>query len=488
MTNTEQHVGTSDISGRPQLSRKLGVASILVMVIAGASPLGVAIGNFPLMFITTNSAGAPVFYVIATLILVLFAVGFTTMTKYVHNAGAFYSYVQEGLGRFAGGGTAFVAIFSYLALLLGVLAYAGVAVRNLLEEQTGWSTPWWLWGALAAAIAGIVGYRNVELGAKVLGILLITETSIVVAVDIGIIVNGGGPDGLSLLPWSPAEAFGGEAIAPGLGLMFAFLGFVGFEATAVYRNEAKDPDRTIPRATYLAVITIGVLYAISSWLVANGLGINEASQKATDNQVNMFLDLGAQYVAPIMFDIIQVFLLTAVLAGLLAIHNVVTRYLFTLGERGTLPQRLATVHPKHSAPSFASLVTSAISFALFAFACLISLDPIAEVYTWTGGVGVIGVIGMMTLTVISVFVFFRRQRQRTSSETLFNTTVAPAIAIIFMAVVFYLVNVNLDLLIGGAVPALICQALMVAIFVAGGILEVRAQSSARRATEPNLSL
>ena len=59
----------------------------------------------------------------------------------------------------------------------------------------------------------------------------------------------------------------GSTGAPGLGLLFAFLGFFGFEATAVFRNEARDPDHTVPRATYIAVLGIGTLCTLSSWLV-----------------------------------------------------------------------------------------------------------------------------------------------------------------------------------------------------------------------------
>ena len=45
----------------------------------------------------------------------------------------------------------------------------------------------------------------------------------------------------------PGNFFSG---APGIALIFALAGYIGFEATAVFRDEARDPARTIPRATY----------------------------------------------------------------------------------------------------------------------------------------------------------------------------------------------------------------------------------------------
>src|SRR5699024_11468690 len=78
-----------------------------------------------------------------------------------------------------------------------------------------------------------------------------------------------------------------------LGLLFAFLGFFGFEATAVFRHEAKDPLRTIPRATYIAVLLIGVLYTVSSWLVISGLGAHSAHDAATADPDGVIVSLAA---------------------------------------------------------------------------------------------------------------------------------------------------------------------------------------------------
>ena len=49
-------------------------------------------------------------------------------------------------------------------------------------------------------------------------------------------------------------------------------GFIGFEATAIFRDEAHDPHRTIPRATYVALIIIGVFYTLSCWAHRVGVG------------------------------------------------------------------------------------------------------------------------------------------------------------------------------------------------------------------------
>ena len=61
----------------------------------------------------------------ATIILLLFSVGFTAMTPHVQEAGAFFSYVRAALGFPVGIGVAFVAVVSYLAIEAGVYGLLG---------------------------------------------------------------------------------------------------------------------------------------------------------------------------------------------------------------------------------------------------------------------------------------------------------------------------------------------------------------------------
>ena len=86
----------------PGLSRRvLGVPSITLMIIAASAPLTVVAGGVTTSFAVTGSLGVPLGFVLIAVILTLFAVGYTAMGRYVTNAGAFYAYVSQGLGRVA---------------------------------------------------------------------------------------------------------------------------------------------------------------------------------------------------------------------------------------------------------------------------------------------------------------------------------------------------------------------------------------------------
>jgi amino acid transporter len=55
------------------------------------------VGGLPVAIFTGNGGGIPVIYIVACLILMLFSVGYLTMSRYVTDAGAFYTYISKGL-------------------------------------------------------------------------------------------------------------------------------------------------------------------------------------------------------------------------------------------------------------------------------------------------------------------------------------------------------------------------------------------------------
>ncbi|MGH3430554.1 MAG: hypothetical protein ACRDQZ_23810, partial [Mycobacteriales bacterium] len=91
----------------------IGLWSIVFFVVAAASPLAAMIGTVPIVLGAGNGVGAPAAWVLAGLVLLLFSVGYTTMSRHITNAGAFYAYIANGLGRPVGIGGALIALLSY---------------------------------------------------------------------------------------------------------------------------------------------------------------------------------------------------------------------------------------------------------------------------------------------------------------------------------------------------------------------------------------
>ncbi|MBJ7336076.1 APC family permease [Mycolicibacterium sp.] len=455
-------LGTNTAAPSTKLAGKLGPGAIVFMVVAAAAPLTVIAGTVPIGIAAGNGAAFPASYLVCTVVLLFFAVGFTAMAKHVTGAGAFYTYITQGLGRHTGLGAAFLALLSYTAVQGGVYGYLGAAMNDLVTSHGGPEIPWYLWAVAMMAVVAVLGYRHIELSGKVLGVLLLCEVGIVLIIDAAVIVNGGGDAGFSAAALSPSQFFAG---APGIALIFALAGYIGFEATAVFRDEARDPARTIPRATYIALVLIGAFYALSSWAMVSAWGDEGAVALATNNPEGMITETAKKYVGAVAGDLVQILLISSLFAALLAFHNVLSRYIFSLGNSAALPARCGRAHAKHSSPYIASVVQTVSALVLVVASALAGLDPVTEVFAWFVGLSSVGITALMTLTSVAVLVFFRRT---TVDRRPWNTLVAPALGLVGLGILLVMTIAKLPLLVGGSnTLAAVIGVLLIGVFLGG---------------------
>lgn len=452
-----------------RLTGQLGVGAIVFMVIAAAAPLTVIGGNVPLAVAGGNGVGAPVGFLIAATVLLVFAIGFVTMTPHVREAGAFFSYVTTGLGSRAGLGAAFVALVAYTAIQVGIYGYMGWAANDLVTYFGGPEIAWWVYSFVTLAVVAVLGYRHIELSARVLGVALVGEIAIMVVLDVAIFAAGGA-EGPVWSTFSPSNV-----LQPGLGVavLFALTGFIGFEATAVFRDEARTPERTIPRATYLAVVIIGVFYALSCWALvtaAGAAGAVDVAQRTLDGEGNMMLDTAKAYLGAGLRDVMNVLLITSLFACVLSFHNVLARYMFSLANKQVLPARLGRTNPRHHAPSFASLVQTVTAAVVLLALTLVGLDPLVGVFGSMAGVSTVGMVLLMIVTSVAVLVYFSRRPDAARGRVL-PTRVAPVVAVLGLLVCAWLVLANFTLVTGGSAGVSTVLALVpVAAFVLGCVL------------------
>ncbi|OBF30460.1 APC family permease [Mycobacterium sp. ACS4331] len=431
-----------------RLHGRLGAVAIVFMVVAAAAPLTVIGGNMPLAMGLGNGAGAPVGFVIAALVLLLFSIGFVTMTPHVPEAGAFFSYVTVGLGQRMGRGVAVVALIAYTAIQVGIYGYIGWAIDDTVRFYGGPQLPWPLYSFAVLAIVALLGYRHIELSAKVLGVALALEIGIVVLLDL-VIFTDPGPAGVTFDSFTPAVFTNGTL---GIAVLFALTGFIGFEATAVFRDEARDPERTIPRATYAAVLIIGGFYALTAWAFVVAIGPDQVAavaQQTLDGEGNMLLDTTADTLGRVGRDVVNVLLLTSLFACVLSFHNVIARYQFVLSGKGLLPARLGTVHSRHASPAFSSVVQTVTAFVIVAVFAVLQIDPLVGVFGSMAGVATVGMVLLMLTTSVAVLVFFVRNPD--ADRRLWQTRLAPALACLGLLGSLWLVLSNFTLVTGGSV-------------------------------------
>jgi amino acid transporter len=168
----------------------IGMWQIVFFVIAAAAPLTGMLGIIPVAIRLGNGAGVPGAFVAAGLILLIFSVGYAAMSRHVVNAGAFYAYLAQGLGRSFGVGGAFVAVVSYTTMQVGVYALFGFFATVILNPLLSLPVPWYVYSAAAIALVQFLGMRKVDLSGFLLGLFITLEMGILLALSLSIVSHG----------------------------------------------------------------------------------------------------------------------------------------------------------------------------------------------------------------------------------------------------------------------------------------------------------
>lgn len=445
-TQSGTQSGAQDGGGQNQLrSNTLGAGAIMFLVISAAAPLTAVAGGVPLAMLLGNGAGVAGGFAIVTVILLLFAVGYVAMARHVRNAGAFYALAAQGLGGHFGGAAAMVAILSYNCMQIGILGLLGAA-SSATFARLGLDLPWWAWSLVAIALTAVLGYRRVDLSAKILVVLVALEYLIVLIIDAAILMAGG-DSGLSMAPLAPSQVMSG---VPSIGILFCFAAFIGFEATTIYSEEAREPARSIPVATYGSVLLIGGFYMVTAWLMANGAGIDKLlpTLQGLPDPTTFLFDLAARYVGGPVPVIMEFLFLSSLFAAVLAFHNGVARYKYVAGREGLLPEALGRTHAEFQSPHVGSVIQTAIAVAVIALFAWLGLDPVLQLFTWLTQLGTLGILGLMALVSFAVIGFFAKKG--TQGEGALATKVLPLVSGLALVVLFVVIFVQFGAMTGAA--------------------------------------
>jgi amino acid transporter len=452
----------------------IGVLGILFFVLSAQAPLTGIVGASPLAAALGNGAGAPGAYLIVGIVIVVFAVGFVAMSRRIQANGAFYAYINAAFGRRIGAGAAWLALLAYNTVQAAMYGLYGAVFSGLLASM-GLEVPWWLLALATMAGVQVLGSLNIELGARVLALLVGLEVAVLLLFGFTVLFRGGGPEGLDLAAsFSPAAIGAG---APGVAIMFAVASMFGFESTAIYSAEAKDPHRTVARATYLSVGVIAVFFSFISWMLVSYYGpsqVMDAAGAALESGDATVFVLGpmVELFGPWAGVVTGVLLVTSLLAGIIAFHNGINRYLHSLALNGSMPAAVARTN-RHRAPAVAAWIQTGAAVVLVAPFALLGLDPVLSLFSWFSGLAVAALLVLYILCSVAVVGFFRRER---ITGQPWQTLAAPAFAALLLAWILFLVVSNFTALIGGSTEtAVALLAAVPAVYVAGVLVEGQVQ-------------
>ena len=463
MSGTADVIAAASVVAEPDragaLPRRLGATALMLIIVAFNAPIAAMAGFAQLSIGFGNGIGAPVSFLVAGAILLIFSIGFVGMSRFIRNPGAFYQFIVAGIGREAGLAGAFIATAAYLLLCAGSYLYMGVVVSDAATRAFGrpvlsWST----WSLLFVCLVTLIGLFRIDVSMKLLGKLVLLEVALVAVWQAAVLARGG-PEGYVPQAWTPAAFMGGSA---GLGVLFAMVCMIGIEAGACFSAETRDPERTVGRATYLSILFMTLFYGLGTWLYIVTQGASKAVESATRDPVGSFFASVQTYLGTTMVHVVSVTLVTSQMVAITSVQGSASRYLFALGRDRVFPPVLARVHPRLESPYVAVGAVAGICLAVLALVGVLGASPVTAYATLTG-MGIYFLLPLMIATSGAVIAFYARNPGLAAGT--WTRLVAPALAAVALTILFVQCSLRLPLLVGtrGAAIAAVVTVAVVAI-------------------------
>lgn len=438
---------------------------IVLMVTAAAAPLVVVSTYIPISISSGSGMATALTYAATTVILLIFSVGFAQMARRITSSGAFYTFATQGLGRPIGLGVGFTILAAYSMISAAIAGGFGYFASALMSEYFGLDLAWYWYSIGGLVLMFVLSYYRVTLTAKILGFLLTLEVLVVFIVCAATILRGGA-EGQIPAAFNPAEFSSAPAV--GIGFFLAFWSWIGFETTAIYGEETKDPKQSVPRATYIAVLTLGIFYTFAAYAGIVGFG-SQAPEMATQLLGSYYFELADIFTVPIVRSAMDVLVVTGFFACAFAFHNNASRYFYSLGRDHILPRQLGYTHPKHQSPHIAAAVQAVIAIVTVSLFAMGGADPLLQLGTWLPIFCTLAVISVQLLVCIAVIGYFNGVGRHGGGDVL-KTLVAPVVGAVAQAVIIYLLIENLTFLAGADVLVVKLIPLFVAIVAIAGFV------------------
>lgn len=447
--------------------KAVGLMGVLFLTVTGAAPMSAMLGNVPFGASAGNGMYMPGAFLLATIVLTIFSVGYAAMASKVSSVGGFYSYISLGLGRdmgMAAGMASFISYSVFEASLYGLFAYFANA---WFLQHMGINIPW-IWLALfCVVLAALLSHFDVQLSAKILGLALILEVIMLSIFNYGALtsatsnfdpsalnpINAFIPVVESKSTWN-GEEFTIAAGAAAVGIFMAFWSWVGFEMAPNYAEESVDPKHIVPRSLYYSVIGLGIFYTFTSWCAVSSYPTEaDLITKAAKDSSNFFLTPLEANVGHWASELMSVLILTSSFACGMAFHNTAARYAYSLGREGVFLSYLGKTHPQHKSPytaSFTQAGLAAVWLGLFAY-FMGTDDPTAQayvaVYTMLAILGTMLLLILQAIVSVAIILYF--QKNHAGEVGIFPGLIAPLISFVAQVYLVYLLVTNLATFGGG---------------------------------------
>ncbi|MDN7120094.1 APC family permease [Nocardioides sp. ChNu-153] len=379
----------------------MGAFGLTFMVVAAAAPLTAMASNISLSLAFGVGAGTVGLLVVVAVLLTVFATAYVALSRHVTNAGAYYAFIGFGLGRAVGAGAAFVATVAYNMAAGGMIAATGYFADVTAVSYLDVDLPWYLYGAVALALTAYLGRRGVDVAQRLTTGVSLLQFAVIVVLGVAVLLER--PGSWDLGVFTPGQMLDGNIA---MTLVFCILSFVGFEATAIYGEEAKAARRSIRVATYTSIALLVAVFVFSTWSIV--AAYDDVQAAAAADPGSLVFRAADAYLGSWSGGLLSAMVTISFLAAGVAFHNMAARYHFSLGRTGLLPRALAATHPRFGTPHRSSALQIGLSVLMLVPFAVSGADPILNLFPAVSGITSISLTSLMIGCCLSIVVAGRR--------------------------------------------------------------------------------
>ncbi|MGV3709107.1 MAG: APC family permease [Gemmatimonas sp.] len=335
-------------SSSTSLVRAIGLWGLAAAI--ANSTIGGGIFRLPAGAADALGAAAPLAYVVCAVAMGLIVLCVAEAGSRVSLTGGPYAYVEVAFGPFAG---FMVGMLCWLGSTLACAGVLNVFGDNASRMFGGADASPSFRAALmlgTLAIATFINVIGIKQGNRLNSVSTLAKLSpLLLLVVVGVFSIDTAKLEITEMPGA------GALTRASIVLIFAF---AGIESALVPGGEIKDPERTVPRAIFVAMGGITVLYIVLQLVAQGVLGASLATSKTplADAAGAVFGDWGRQ--------LLMIGVVISTFGYVSAMTLAVPRLLFAFARDGFLPRQLASVHPGWKSPWISILVQSVIVAAM----------------------------------------------------------------------------------------------------------------------------
>ncbi len=355
MTND---AGTLEAFGyHPELRRSLSTRDLIVYGMVFMVPIA-PWGVFG--FVWHDSKGmVSLAYLIGLFGMFFTALSYATMSRAFPVAGSVYAYARFGIHEVAGFFAGWLILLDYILIPALIYLFAAVPLEPIFPH-----VPEDVWIAVFVAFNAAVNLVGIKLTARVnLALLVVELLALALFLVVGLVALYSGV-GAGRLTWQPIydpRVFSLSTVAGATSI--AVLSFLGFDGISTLAEESRGGPKSVGRATLAALLLVGALFMIQSWIASD-----LARGMTFTSLATAFYQIAARVGGAWLQDItILVSSVAAGIANAMAAQAAVSRVLFAMARDAQLPTPLARIHPRFQTPYVSTLVVSGISLLVALF-------------------------------------------------------------------------------------------------------------------------